>query len=155
MLAPQTLTTMVQDVDPAYYPGAKWYMNAAQAWNLRTVVDSNGRPIITFDNGFDADNVTSQNYNNNAPVAKLLGFPVVIDNNIPNLTASTTGGPIFGDLSRAMVYRRVSTSGGGASILRLNERYADFLSIGYLGFVRLDFRSNDLRAAVTVKASTT
>jgi hypothetical protein len=39
--------------------------------------------------------------------------------------------------------------------MRLNERYADFLAVGYLGFVRLDFRSNDLRAAVTVKAAAT
>lgn len=152
VLAPQTLVTMIQDVDPAYYPNAKWYMNASQAWNLRTVVDSNGRPIINFENGFDADTVTGPNYNSNAPVAKLLGFPVVIDNNIPNLTASTTGGPVFGDLSSAMVMRVVRD---GATVMRLNERYADFLAVGYIGFYRLDIRSNDLRAAVTCKPAGT
>jgi HK97 family phage major capsid protein len=155
VLAPQTLTTMVQSVDAAYYPTCRWYLNAAQALNLRTVVDSNGRPLITFDNGFDSDPMTGPNYNSNAPIAKLLGFDVVIDNNIPNLVASTTGGPIFGSLQHAMVYRRVSAPGGGVRVLRLNERYADFLAIGYLGFVRVDFRSNDVRAAVTVAANST
>ncbi len=89
--------------------------------------------------------------NSNAPVAKLLGFPVIVDNNIPDLTASTVGGPIFGDLGPAMVYRKVRS---GATIMRLNERYADYLAIGYLGFWRFDLRSNDLRSAITVQAST-
>ena len=66
-------------------------MNAVQAWNLRSVVDSNGRPLINFMNGFDADTVTGPNYNSSSPVARLFGFPVTIDNNIPNLTASTAG----------------------------------------------------------------
>ena len=44
---------------------------------------------------------------------------------------------------------------GGASILRLQERYADFLAVGYIGFVRTDIRSNDMRAAVTVKPAAT
>jgi hypothetical protein len=30
--------------------------------------------------------------------------------------------------------------------MRLDERYADFLQVGFLGFVRMDSRSNDLRA---------
>jgi HK97 family phage major capsid protein len=148
VLAPATLVKMVQAVDPAYYTGAKFYMNATQAWNLRTVTDGNGRPIIDFMNGFDADTVTGPDYNSNAPIARLLGFPVVVDNNIPNLTASTVGGPVFGNLSPAMVYRKVRS---GATLMRLNERYADYLAVGYLAFWRFDLRSNDLRAACTVQ----
>ena len=150
MLAPATLVKMVQGVDAAYYPNAKWYMNATQAWNLRTVTDGNGRPIIDFANGFDADKVTGPDYNSNAPIARILGFPCVVDNNIPNLTASTTGGPIFGNLGPAMVYRKVRS---GATLMRLNERYADYLAVGYLAFWRFDLRSNDLRSAITVQAA--
>ena len=154
-LAPQTLISMMQGVDPAYYGsgnGAKWYMNASQAWNLRGVVDSSGRPLVDFMNGFDADQVNSPDYNSNAPVARIFGFPLVIDNNISNLTASTTGGPIFGNLGPAMVYRKVRS---GATLLRLNERYADYLAVGYLAFWRFDLRSNDLRSAITVKPAAT
>jgi HK97 family phage major capsid protein len=154
-LNPGTLAAMVGQVDPAYWPNAKWYMNATMALNQRTVVDSNGRPIINFMNGFDSDAVTSPNYNSNAPIAKMLGFPVIVDNNLPSLVASTVGGPVFGDLSRAMVYRRVKQQGDGVRILRLNERYADYLAVGYLAFLRADIRSNDLRAAITVSVQGT
>jgi hypothetical protein len=40
-------------------------------------------------------------------------------------------------------------------MMRLTERYADYLHVGYLGYLRCDMRSNDLRAAVTVKAAAT
>ena len=76
---------------------------------------------------------------------------MVVDQNIPNLAASTTGGPIFGHLQSAMVKRTVK----GAGVLRLTERYADFLQVGYIGFMRTDIRSKDLRAAVTVKPAGT
>jgi hypothetical protein len=52
-----------------------------------------------------------------------------VDNNIPNLTASTVGGPVFGSLQHAMVRRIVR----GAEVMRLTERYADFLAEGLLG----------------------
>jgi HK97 family phage major capsid protein len=80
----------------------------------------------------------------------MAGFDVVVDNNIPNLTASTTGGPVFGNLQHAMVMRTVKN---GTTVLRLAERYADYLSYGYIGYVRVDMRSNDMRAAITVKPS--
>ena len=40
-------------------------------------------------------------------------------------------------------------------MMRLTERYADYLAIGYIGYLRADVRSNDLRAAVTIKAAAT
>jgi HK97 family phage major capsid protein len=147
LLAPATLLSMVKGVDPAYYPQSKWYMNATQAWNTRSIVDANGRPILNFANGFSADNVQNPDYSSGSSVAQLFGFDVVIDNNIPNLTASTTGGPVFGSLQHSFVYRQVRNAG----IMRLNERYADYLAIGYLLFMRCDIRSNDLRALITVK----
>ena len=162
-LSPTSLLGVIAGVDPAYYPTAKWYLNAIQAWNLRSVVDSNGRPLINFANGFDSDSVTGPEYNSNAPVARLFGFPVVIDNSIPNLSASTTGGPIFGSLGNAMVFRVVrndarivtDTHPVTPTTMKLTERYADYLQVGYLGFLRCDSRSNDLRAACTIKCAAT
>jgi HK97 family phage major capsid protein len=147
VLAPATCLSLVKSVDPAYYPQSKWYLNASQAWNMHGIVDSEGRPLLSFMNGFNVDDVQNPNYNSAGAVAQLLGFPVAIDNSIPNLTASTTGGPVFGNLQHAMVYRQVRDAG----LMRLNERYADFLAIGYLLFMRCDIRSNDVRAAITPK----
>jgi HK97 family phage major capsid protein len=163
ILAPTSLLGMIGGVDPAYYPNCKWYFNATQAWNLRTVTDANGRPLINFENGFDSDAVTNPDYTSNAPVARLFGFPVVIDNSIANLTASTTGGPIFGALSNAMVMRCVrndarvvtDTHPPAVNTMRLTERYADYLQVGYIGYLRVDMRSNDLRAACTIKCAAT
>jgi hypothetical protein len=47
-----------------------------------------------------------------------------------------------------MVLRTVTEAG----LLRLDQRYADQLQIGYIGYMRWDAKSNDLRAACTVKA---
>jgi len=152
VLSPQTLISMIQGVDPVYYPGCKFYFNATMAWNMRGLVDSNGRPILSLLNGFDSDNLNNADYSSNSAVGKVFGFPVVIDNNLPSLTASTVGGPVFADLSRAMILRTVS---GTTTCMRLSERYADFLAIGYLGWARLDARSNDLRAAITVRPAAT
>jgi HK97 family phage major capsid protein len=152
VLAPSTLINMVQAVDPAYYPSCAWFMTPTQAWNTHSIVDSNGRPLISFLNGYDTvGNVTDPNYTHGSAVASLFGFPVYVDANLPTLTASTTGGPLFGSLQHAMVQRNA----GRLSVMRLVERWADYLAVGYLGFIRVDMRSNDMRAVVTVKPAST
>ena len=136
VLSIQTLSAIIGAIDPSYWPRAKWYFNPQQWAQTLLLADSSKRPLLE-------------------PVAggarELLGFPVVISNTIPNLTASTTGGPVFGDLSRAMLHRVVD----GTWLKTLRERYADFGQIGYIGFQRHDFRGLDSRAAVTVKAAAT
>lgn len=140
VLSPASCLAMVSAVDSAYWPNASWHMNPQQALNQHGVIDSNGRPLLNFSEGME-----------DGAIGSLLGFPVYTDANIPNLTASTTGGPIFGDLSKAMVQRTVRD----ASVLVLVERYSEFLAIGYLGYVRTDIRSNDLRSAVVAKPAAT
>lgn len=138
-LAPTTLRQMIAAVNPAYRAlGAKFYMSDAQLLGLRGQVDSNGRPLINIQDGLTPG----------AP-STLWGYEVVVDENIPALsaTAGTVGGPVFGHLQSAMVLRTVTQSG----LLRLNERYADLLQIGFIGYMRFDIKGNDLRAAVTVK----
>lgn len=140
-VSPSTLRSMIAAVDPAYRDlGCKWYMNDNQLLGLRGQVDSNGRPLINLVDGLTEG----------APTL-LWNYAIKVDQNIPNLTASTTGGPIFGHLQSAMVVRTVNQS----DLMRLVERYADLLQVGYIGYNRFDIRSNDLRAAVTVKPSTT
>jgi len=154
LLSPQTIIGMIQSVDPAYRNApdgtatAKFYMNDAQLAGMRSVVDQYGRPLL-------------QDPTHESGVPTIYGYPVVIDNNIPALAASTAGGPVFGNLKNAMVFRvvrtdaRVVANTGPANMMRLSERYADYLAVGYLGYLRCDIRSNDLRAAVTVKPAAT
>ena len=161
-LAPQSIIALLKAVDPAYYPSSAFYMNSTMAWNMRTVTDGNGRPLLNFANGLSADDVRNPNYNSAAAVAQLFGFPVILDNNLPSLSANTTSGVLFGDLKKAMVLRlvrndaRIDTghpdANGSQAVqptgsMRLTERYADYLQVGYLGYLRFDMRSNHLRAA--------
>ena len=153
LLSPQTLLSMIQSVDPAYRnapdgtPTAAFYMNDAHIAGLRNLVDNYGRPLLILPN--------------QGGIPSLWGYPVLVDSNLPNLAASTVGGPVFGNLNSAMVLRvsrgdaRVVADINPANVMRLTERYADFLAIGYIGYLRADIRSNDMRAAVTVKPAAT
>jgi len=138
VLAPSSILGLIKQVDPAYRAlGSKFYMNDAMLHNLRALVDGFGRPYYAA----LQDDVSP----------KLHGYAVTVDNNLPNLTASVASGVIFGHVQSAMTLRRVK----GGSIMALHERYADFLQVGYIGYQRIDIRSNDLRAAaVTLPAAT-
>ena len=139
LLAPSTLLDMIGAIDPVYRDmGAKFYVNDAQLKGLRSVVDQYGRPLLQ-DPSHESGNPT------------LWGYPVVVVQEIPDLQASTTGGPVFGHMATAMVERRVTDG----TVMMLRERYADYLAYGWIGYQRSDFRSNDLRAAVTVKPAST
>jgi HK97 family phage major capsid protein len=125
---------MIMTVDPAYRKSGRctFVANDLTLAMLRTITDAMGRPIW------------SPNVVPDQPDS-LYGYPVIIDQNTSSVstTASTNGGLLFGDFKVAMVGRQVN----GATMLRLTERYADYLQVGYLGYVRMDARSNDLRAA--------
>jgi HK97 family phage major capsid protein len=63
---------------------------------------------------------------------KILGFNVVLNQSLPNMGANAT--PIlFGDPSSAYLLR----TDGQPSILRLDERYAETLEVGFFLWTRL------------------
>jgi len=125
---------MIMTVDPAYRKSGRctFVCNDITLAMLRTITDAMGRPLW------------SPNVVPDQPDT-LYGYPTVVDQNTSSVstTASTAGGLLFGDFKVAMVGRQVN----GATMLRLTERYADYLQVGYLGYIRMDARSNDLRAA--------
>lgn len=133
---------MITYVDPAYRDAGNcsWVMNDTTLQAMRSVSSTTGFPLWQPDitvGGTASD--------------RLYGYPVKIDQNVASLTASTTSGPIFGSLQHAMVLRQVNQAG----ILRLVERYADFLQVGFIGYERWDARSNDLRAVTQAHAAAT
>jgi HK97 family phage major capsid protein len=143
LLSATSYLNLVASVDPAYRydadgnPTAVFYVNDAQLKGLRNIADGYGRPLLVLPSA--------------GGPPTLWGFPVKVVPEIPNLTASTPGGPIFGNLQAAFVQRTVNS----ASVMRLSERYADYLAVGYIGYVRADIRSNDMRALATVTPAAT
>jgi HK97 family phage major capsid protein len=130
------LTRMIGAVDVAYRQSGRctWVMNDTQVQLERTLTDGFGHPLWEPNTQAGQPDV-------------ILGYPVVVDNNSPNVattSAATAGGITFGDFKTALVVRQVDMAG----TMRLTERYADYLQVGYLGYVRMDAQPNDLRAVV-------
>ncbi len=133
---------MIATVDPAYRNTGRciFVANDITLAMLRTITDAYGHPLWS------------------PAVAPgqpdtLYSYPVVVDQNTSavSTSASTTGGLLFADFKTAMVARQVN----GATMMRLTERYADYLQVGYLGYIRMDARSNDLRAAALYSTNQT
>jgi HK97 family phage major capsid protein len=113
-------------VDPAYRdrPTAKFMMHDSTLKATRQLVDTTGRPLwmpgisAGFGTGFPPT---------------ILDRPYVVNNDLPVMAASAYS-LLFGDMSKYKV-RRVA---GGVTMMRLTERYADYLQVGFLGFLRFD-----------------
>jgi HK97 family phage major capsid protein len=95
-------------------------MNSSTRAYLLGLKDGFGRPYFTPDPS--ADN----------PFGKLIGYDVDLNQAMPSMGASAT--PIlFGDLESSYMLR----TDGQPSILRLNERYADTLEVGFFLYSRI------------------
>jgi HK97 family phage major capsid protein len=70
---------------------------------------------------------------------------LIVDN---SLAAQANGSKsvVFGDIRAAYLVRQVR----GGQTLRLGERYADYLQVGFLGFQRLDGKVQDANAAAVL-----
>jgi len=64
----------------------------------------------------------------------LLGYGVVVNNDQDSAITATKKTMAFGDFQSAFVVRKVN----GGSLLRLAERYADALQVGFIGYERAD-----------------
>jgi HK97 family phage major capsid protein len=120
------LTSLEHAVDPLYRPGAS-YMCHDSTWKaIRKVKDKFGNPI------WQRSLVAGQ-------PDTLGGYPVYVNNYMSTLQVGTSSPPVtvnsmlFGSLRRYIV-RRVRQM----SILRLEERFADYGQVGFLAFARYD-----------------
>jgi HK97 family phage major capsid protein len=114
------LVALEHSVDPAYRQGAAFMMHDTMLRDLRKCIDTTGRPIW-------APGMTP-----GAPDT-MLGYPFWINQSMSN-TGTTTNIPIiFGQLKKYMT--RIARP---TIMLRLIERYADYLQVGYISFDRAD-----------------
>jgi HK97 family phage major capsid protein len=106
-------------VDPAYRFGAAWMMHDSSIKKTKLIVDTTGRPIW-------AAGIAGM-----APDT-LMGYPIVVNQDIAVMAANAKS-VLFGDLSKYLI-RDVL----GITLLRLEERYAEFHQVAFLAFSRHD-----------------
>ena len=78
------------------------------------------------------------------------GYEFVLNNDMPTLATSSKS-LLFGNIRDAYVIRIVR----GIQTMRLNERYADFLQVGFLAFERADGTLQDGNAVRVFQATAT
>ncbi|GBQ96474.1 GTA major capsid protein [Acetobacter nitrogenifigens DSM 23921 = NBRC 105050] len=104
-------------VDRAYRTGAVFMMNDQTIKVLAKLKDNQGRPLWVPSVQAGVPDMFA-------------GYPIVYNNSMPDIAAGAQP-VLFGNLKNYK-YRVVRD----VSIVRLNERYADYLQTGYFGFGR-------------------
>lgn len=127
------LVDLQTSVDPAYLEddpaNVGWLMSSTTLGVLRKLKDLEDRPLIQMD------------ARSGAPTS-LLGFRIVLDQGMPAI-AATAKPIVFGNVKAAYVIRDV----GAVSVLRMVERYGEYLQVGFLGYQRSDGLVQDASAA--------
>jgi HK97 family phage major capsid protein len=122
-------------LDPAYRGNASWVFNDATLKIIKGLLDTQDRPLWLPQNvGSIADN---------AARPTLLGYNYIVDQSFDSFVI---GGNYlcFGDLSEFIIREIL-----GTNMFRFNEKYMDYLQIGFMGYSRYDSNLIDTGAVVT------
>ena len=130
------LVDLEHKIDPAYRGRAQYVVHDDVVRAVRKLKDGQNRPLWV---PAMAGGVPST----------INGQPYTVDNSLPALAAGSKSA-IYGDIATAYVVRVVR----GGQTLRLTERYADYLQVGFLGFQRLNGMVQDTNAAAALVAGT-
>ena len=114
-----SIVELEHSVDPAYRLNASFMMADSSLKKTKQLVDSQGRPLWMPSLAAGVPDT-------------LLGYPVVINQDMAPMGVSAKS-VLFGDLSKYLI-RDVL----GVTLLRLEERYADYHQIAFLAFARMD-----------------
>jgi HK97 family phage major capsid protein len=128
------LVDLEHSVDPAYRynPSSYWMFSDSMLKTIKKLIDGNGRPL--WQPGLSASfelGAAPQLMTGSRPT--ILDHPYILNQDISPPVAGAYS-ILFGDMSRFKV-RKV---GEGFSLMRLVERYADYLQIGFVGWGRFD-----------------
>ena len=113
------LVNLIHSVDPAYRDNAEWMFNDSTLRAIKQIKDSQNRPLWQQDMALGER-------------PTILGYPYVINQDVAVMAANAKS-ILFGDFSYYLI-REVQD----LRVLRLDERYADYLQAGFLAFVRTD-----------------
>ncbi len=133
------LVDLIHSVDPAYRAmgNARFVMNDLTLGAIRKLKDNYGHPLWQ-------PSVSDKDPD------LLLGYPLTIDQAMPVMAANAKS-ILFGDFEAGYVVRQSLD----VQMMRLTERYADYLQVGFFGFNRLDARPDDANAVKTYVNSAT
>ena len=119
------IVDMEHSVDIAYRrQGAAWMMHDVVVARLKKLLDTAGRPI------WQPNDSTSMA---GSSPSTLLGYPVFTNNDMSTATTTGTRAILFGALQKYIIRDVI-----GITLLRLDERYADFHQVAFLAFARAD-----------------
>lgn len=126
-------------LDPAYRngPDVKWMLSDTALASIRGLVDTQNRPL--WEPSVQAGQPDA-----------LLGYGIVINNDLAVPAANAKFGA-FGDFAAGYVIRDVK----GVQTVRLDERYADFLQVGWFAYCRTDATVQDTAAYTVLQGSAT
>jgi HK97 family phage major capsid protein len=113
------LVDLEHSVDPAYRAGARFMMHDQSLKVIKKLVDSQGRPLWM------------PGLVGGAPDT-ILGYPFTINQDLATMATSAKS-ILFGDFSKYII-RDVAE----VSVLRLDERFAEFHQVAFLAFARVD-----------------
>lgn len=133
------LLATVNFLDPAYWSGSRWVMNSATLAKIQGLLDTTGRPIL---------NDSTQGIAGSPGGSTLLGYPVTIDQAMPNMAAGAKF-LAFGNISEAYVIRRVKD----VTLVTLNELYAANGQTGFMSWSRADGAVQNPNAVVVRTAA--
>lgn len=113
------LVDLEHSVDPAYRIGARWMMHDSSLKVVKKLKDTTGRPLWLPGMAVNAPDT-------------ILGYPFVINQDVAVMAASAKS-ILFGDFGKYLIRDTAEIS-----LLRLDERFADFHQVAFLAFSRHD-----------------
>jgi HK97 family phage major capsid protein len=116
---------LVHSVDPAYRTGARFMLNDATLKSVKKI------KVLQYSGDATGIPLWSPGLTGGTPDT-ILGYPYVINQSMAS-PGSTAKKVIFGELSKYLI-RDVRE----VTLVRLNERYADYHQVGFLAFARSD-----------------
>lgn len=126
---------LIHSVDPAYrFTNAKFMMNDQILAYIRKIKDDIGgaglgRPLWEPSTQVGIPN-------------SIVGYPYVVNQHMASTVATTNTTVLFGDFQTGYVVRNVKN----AQLVRLAERYAEFLQVGFFMYDRQDAVVDDTAA---------
>ena len=118
------LVDLEHSVDPAYRAGAIFMMHDSSLKVVKKLKDSQNRPLWL-------PGLTEKSPDT------ILGYPYAINQDVAVMAANAKS-ILFGEFKKYKI-RRIK----GVELIRLNERFAEKLQVGFFGFARYDGRLLD------------
>lgn len=114
----QDINRLYHSLEPAYRPGACFYMNDNSVRYLEGLLDKNGRPIVSFRKGFS----------DGGDIPYIYSKPVAVCPSFPDITAASN--PIIFGNPMYFIQRRVPSS----MYVRRYWQNANLVQYGLVGF---------------------